>query len=100
MRKFEGTMATVKTVTVVYDHEEGSGWTAESPDAPGYLAYAESFEEVRAAAFEGLRLHFGDQPIAIQDPLISFENYGGMVVSGWPVPPATIISEQPQTTAA
>lgn len=93
-------MVMVKTVMVVYDHEEGSGWTAESPDAPGYLAYAESFEEVRAAAFEGLRLHFGNQPIAIQDPLISFENHGGMVVTGWPVPPAIYTPEQPQTTAA
>jgi predicted RNase H-like HicB family nuclease len=98
MRKFEGTMVMVKTVTVVYDHEEGSGWTAESPEAPGYLAYAESFEEVRAAAFEGLRLHFGSQPIAIQDPLVVFENYGGMVVSGWPMAP--ILPEQPQPTAA
>jgi predicted RNase H-like HicB family nuclease len=86
------------------DHREGSGWTAESPEAPGYLAYADTFEEVRQMAHEGLRLYFGAEPVTIDDPSLPFLNYGD-VAAGRPVPsPSTqvapVLHSEPTTSAA
>ena len=59
----------MRTIRVRYEHEEGSGWTAESPDAPDYLAYGATFEEVRRLAPEGLP-KFIDEPVVIYDPTL------------------------------
>jgi predicted RNase H-like HicB family nuclease len=66
----------MRPVLVLYDHEADSGWTAESPDAPGYMAYADSFDEVRRLAHEGLRLFFEGEDIVILDPTIPLVNAG------------------------
>lgn len=66
----------MRTVTVQYDHDEGYGWTAESPEAPDYLAFAKTFEEVRRLAHEGLPL-FIDEPIAIHDPTLADNKAAG-----------------------
>ena len=66
----------MRTVRVQYDHREGAGWTAESPDAPGYLAYDDDFGEVRRLAHEGLRLFFASEPILIDDPTVQLINAG------------------------
>jgi predicted RNase H-like HicB family nuclease len=66
----------MRLVRVVYDHEEGGGWTAESPDASGYIAYAETFEELRPLAHAGLRFHFAGEPIIIDDPTMPLVNAG------------------------
>lgn len=46
-------------VRVVYHFEDGSWW-ADSEDAPGYYAGAESLEELRKLVHEGLEFHFED----------------------------------------
>ena len=63
----------MRTVTVQYTPDGGYGWIAESPDAPEYLAFAKTFEEVRRLAHEGLRL-FINEPIAIYDPTLTADN--------------------------
>lgn len=46
-------------VTVVYHFEDGSWW-ADSDDAPGYYAGADTLEQLRQRVREGLEFHFED----------------------------------------
>jgi predicted RNase H-like HicB family nuclease len=43
----------MKTIRVVYNQEEGSWW-AESPDIKGWLAVADTYEEIVKLAEEGI----------------------------------------------
>lgn len=91
----------MRTVRVVYDHRDEGGWTAESPDVPGFLAYDDDFEEVRRLAHEGLRLHFVGEPVLVYDPTVYFENAGGIFHGNRPVAPAPYSpTPEPETTAA
>jgi predicted RNase H-like HicB family nuclease len=54
-------------VTVFYHEEEDGGWSVDSPDAPGYMAYAPTLDEARRLANEGLAFYLG-VPVAIYDP--------------------------------
>lgn len=71
------------TVVTVYFHEEdGGGWSADSPDAPGYMAYADTLDECRVRAQEGLRF-FLDRPVAIYDPTVNLRSAGGAELGGF-----------------
>ncbi len=63
-------------VTVYFHVEDDGGWSAESPDAPGYMAYAPTLEECRLRALEGLGF-FLDRPIAIYDPTVAMVGASG-----------------------
>ena len=55
-------------VRVYFDAEAIPGataWRAESPDAPGYVASAESFEELRTLVYDGLRFFFESDDVEI-----------------------------------
>ncbi len=41
------------SIRVIYHHED-EGWWAESPDVAGWTAAADSYEEVRRLAEEGI----------------------------------------------
>lgn len=69
-----------EVVTVYYHVEEDGGWSAESPEAPGYMAYAPTLEECRERVREGLAF-FLDRPIAIYDPAESL--LGSPAVGAW-----------------
>lgn len=43
----------MKFIRVIYHHEEGSWW-AESPDLKGWIAAANTFEEIVELAEEGV----------------------------------------------
>lgn len=61
-----------KTVVNIYYEWEPEGWSATSPDLPGYLAYGESLEEARALVREGVPFHLemdADQ-VQIKEPNI------------------------------
>jgi len=45
----------MRTIRVIYHEEPPYGWWAESPDVEGWSAAAESYEETRALAEEGVR---------------------------------------------
>lgn len=46
-------------VRVVYHFEDGSWW-ADSDDAPGYYAGADTLDQLRERVLEGLEFHFED----------------------------------------
>jgi hypothetical protein len=61
-------MTLVIDVRVYYDAEAAptaAAWTAEASEAPGYLAVAGAFEELRALVTEGLRFHFERDDVEI-----------------------------------
>ena len=45
----------MEPVRVIYRHEPPHGWWAESPDVEGWITAAESFDEARRLAEEGVR---------------------------------------------
>lgn len=45
----------------VFYHEEGEGFWAESPDAPGFTAVARTLDELEVQVPEGLRFWLGDE---------------------------------------
>jgi predicted RNase H-like HicB family nuclease len=47
----------MRNVKVLY-RPEGPGWVASSPEAPDYIAYAESLAEAVKLAHEGIAFHF------------------------------------------
>ncbi len=54
-----------------------NNWSAYVPDLPGYAAGADTLDELRALVREGIPFHLE-----------------GLRLSGEPVPPPTIVSEQ------
>ena len=55
----------MKRVHVIYRHEADS-WSAESPDAPGYTAVADTLRELRRLVREGLPF-FLDEPVFVEE---------------------------------
>lgn len=55
----------MRDVTVVYHFEDGSWW-AEADEAPGFVAGASTFEQMRTLTREGLALEF-DEPVALDE---------------------------------
>jgi predicted RNase H-like HicB family nuclease len=53
------------TVRILY-HEEPEGWWAESPDVAGWSATAETFDELRKLAEEGVRFALDDEAVEIE----------------------------------
>lgn len=54
------------TVGVVYHFENGSWW-ADSDDAPGYYAGADTLEQLREYVHEGLEFHFEDSVVISEE---------------------------------
>jgi predicted RNase H-like HicB family nuclease len=50
----------MRAVHVAYRQEDGGGWSAVSPEAPGWTAFAESFDEIVKLAQEGLPFFLGE----------------------------------------
>lgn len=44
-------------VRVTYHHEEGYGWSFESPELPGLVGGAESYEDARDVAEKAVAFH-------------------------------------------
>jgi predicted RNase H-like HicB family nuclease len=44
----------MRTARVIYRRERDGAWIGTSPDAPGFVAYGDSYEEARDRAQEGL----------------------------------------------
>ena len=42
-------------VRVIYREHAGHGWSAESPDLPGWRIFGDSYEDARQLADEGVR---------------------------------------------
>lgn len=42
-------------VRVIYREHAGYGWSAESPDLPGWRIFGDSYEDARQLAEEGVR---------------------------------------------
>ena len=62
----------MRNVQLVY-RPEGPGWAATSPEAPVYVAYADTLAEAVALAHEGIAFHFDVDPseLAIADSVDS-----------------------------
>lgn len=66
----------MKTVLLRY-HWEPSGWWAESRDLPGFSAAAETFDELRLLAFEGVRLEIGESVVIAEELAMRTEHMSG-----------------------
>lgn len=66
----------MKVVAVVY-HVEGDSWWAESADAPGFTAVANSLEELRALVRSGLEFHFDSAELDVRELLPSVAPVSG-----------------------
>lgn len=53
------------SVRILY-HEEPEGWWAESPDVAGWSASANTFDELRKLAEEGVRFALDDESVEIE----------------------------------
>lgn len=42
-------------IRVIYRESPGHGWSAESPDLPGWRVFGDSYEDARRLADEGVR---------------------------------------------
>ncbi len=69
-----------EVVTVYFHEEDGGGWSGESPDAPGYMAYGRTIEECRQLVHEGLAF-FLERPVAIYDPAQSLTAFQSAATS-------------------
>lgn len=56
------------TVSVVYHHDPDAWW-ADSPDVPGWTATAETLNELRALADEGVRFSLGRDDVIVEHRL-------------------------------
>jgi predicted RNase H-like HicB family nuclease len=63
-------------VAVVY-HQEGDTWWAESDDAPGFFAAADTLPELRGLVWSGLPFHFGE---TTHVDICEVHDWGGAVV--------------------
>jgi len=54
----------MKPVPVVY-HHESAGWWADSPLIPGWSATAETLDELRALAEDGVRFALEDDDVLV-----------------------------------
>jgi predicted RNase H-like HicB family nuclease len=54
----------MKRISVNYMWEPES-WSADSPDAPGFVAVANTLDELRELVAEGLQVHLGRSDIEI-----------------------------------
>lgn len=52
-------------IAVVFHYEDGKWW-AEAPDVPDYVAWANTFDELRALVEEGLEFHL-ERPVEIAE---------------------------------
>jgi len=44
-------------IRVIYRESSGHGWSADSPDMPGWRVFGESYEDTRRLAEEGVRFY-------------------------------------------
>jgi predicted RNase H-like HicB family nuclease len=72
-------MADVKVVRLLFHEDEGSWW-ADSPDLPGFMAAADTFEEVRAMAGEGAAF-FAGEVVAITEAMDFHASFAGEVLT-------------------
>ncbi len=56
----------MKRVWMSY-HRDGNSWWADSSDAPGFTAVADSLSELRSLAREGVRLFLEEDVVVIDD---------------------------------
>lgn len=43
----------MKTIKVIYRHEDDGAWIGTSPEVPGYTAHGDTYAEARERAMEG-----------------------------------------------
>lgn len=55
----------METIRVIY-HEEHGRWWAESPDVPRWTVGADSFEETRRLAEEGVRFALEREDVEVE----------------------------------
>lgn len=58
----------MRQITLVIHHEEGTWW-AESSELPGFSAAAESLEELRREATDGIAFHLDDEPFVVSETM-------------------------------
>jgi predicted RNase H-like HicB family nuclease len=67
------------TVSVVYHHDP-EAWWADSPDLPGWTATAETLDELRALADEGVRFSLDRDDVIVEHLLNADVPRGAVIV--------------------
>jgi predicted RNase H-like HicB family nuclease len=59
----------MKRVSLIYRVEGERGWSAFSPEVPGYRAFGDDYADARRLALEGLPFFLGE-PVTVEQELI------------------------------